>query len=130
VPVHECSYWSIETADWSVDEDGGTLLLTPPDDSAVLRIDTVGAWAPGWNEMLAEARRRAPKDAIIAEVSWGSFAGLRYEGCDADGGFFRTWMLTLGELYLLVSYSCEQCHRGRDLALVDRLLSTLADRRA
>jgi hypothetical protein len=130
LPVHENSYWSIETADWSVDADGGSLLLTPPDDSALLRIDTVGAWAPTWLELRTEARRRAPEGAVVTETCYGPFSGLTYEGCDAEGGYGREWLLTLGELYLVVSYSCEQCHRGRDLALVDRLLSTLTDRRA
>jgi hypothetical protein len=128
--VHECSYWSIETADWAADADGGTLLLTRANDSAMLRIDTVGAWAPPWHDLVAAAKRRAPKGAAIAEARCGPFSGLQYEGCDAEGTFWREWLLTLGELYLVVSYSCEEQHRERDRALVDRLLATLADRRA
>jgi len=128
--VHECSYWSIETADWSADADGGTLVLTPPDDTALLRIDTVGAWAPAWPELVAEAKRRAPEGAVIEETSCGSFSGVRYEGCDGKGIYWRGWLLTLGELYLLVSYSCEAVFRDRDRVLVNRLLSTLTDRRA
>ena len=77
----------METADWSAEADGGTLILTPPDDSAVLRIDTVGAWGPDWNGLLIEARRRAPEGACIESVSCGVFAGLRYEGRDAEGDF-------------------------------------------
>jgi hypothetical protein len=130
LPVHECSYWSIETADWLVEADGGTLLLTPADESALLRIDTVGAWAPAWHDLAAEAKRRALEGTAIGEANCGPFSGLRYEGCDAEGTYWREWMLTLGELYLLVSYSCEERHRDRDRALVDRLLSTLTDRRA
>ncbi len=127
MPVHECSYWSIETADWLPDADGGTLLLAPSDDSALLRIDTVGAWAPGWSGLTAEARRRAPEGAAIETVTCGAFSGLTYEGHDGAGNYWREWLLTLGELFLLVSYSAAE---GRDLALVDHLLSTLADRRA
>ncbi len=130
MPVHECSYWSMETADWLPDADGGTLLLAPMDDSALLRIDTVGAWAPGWNDLLAEARRRALEGAAIEPVICGAFAGLKYEGRAAAGDYCREWLLTLGECFLLVSYSTAEQHRDRDRALVDRLLSTLADRRA
>lgn len=128
--VYECSYWLIETADWSVDADGGTLLLAPTDDSALLRIDTVGAWAPAWDELFAVAQRRAPKGAVIEQTRCGAFSGIRYEGCDVEGEYWREWLLTLGELYLLVRYSCEPQHRDRDRAVVDRLLSTLADNRA
>jgi hypothetical protein len=130
LPVHECSYWSMETAEWLPDADGGTLLLAPPDDSALLRIYTVGAWAPAWNGLLAEARRRAPKGAAIEPVTCGAFSGLKYEGSDAKGDYWCEWLLTLGECFLLVSYSTAKQHRDRDRALVDRLLSTLADRRA
>jgi hypothetical protein len=31
LPVHECSYWSIETGDWVVDADGGTVSIIPFD---------------------------------------------------------------------------------------------------
>ena len=128
--VHECSYWSMETADWMPEADGGTLLLAPPDDSALLRIDTVGAWAPGDRGLTAAARCRAPAGAAIEPVTCGAFSGLRYEGRDAAGNYWREWLLTLGELFLLVSYSASEQHRDRDCALVDWLLSTLSDRRA
>lgn len=128
--VHECSYWSMETGDWLPDAEGGTLLLAPPNDSALLRIDTVGAWAPGWNGLLIEARKRAPSGAAIETVTCGAFSGLKYEGRDAEGAYFREWLLALGECFLLVSYSTAAQHRDRDFALVDFLLSTLADRRA
>jgi len=129
MPLHECSYWSIETADWLADADGGTLLLTPADDSALLRIDTVGAWAPSSCGLAAEARRRAPDGAAIEPVTCGAFSGLRYEGRDAEGNWWREWLLTLGECFLLVSYSTAEQYRVRDRDLVDSLLSTLADRR-
>jgi hypothetical protein len=73
---------------------------------------------------------RAPEGAVIESVTCGAFSGLRYERYDADGSYWREWLLTLGELFLLVSYSAAERHRDRDRALVDRLLSTLADRRA
>jgi hypothetical protein len=120
----------METADWLADADGGTLLLAPPDDSALLRIDTVGAWAPAWNCFLAEGRRRAPAGAAIEPVTCGAFSGLNYEGCDAASEYQRERLLTLGECFLLVNYSRAEQHGDRDRALVDRLLSTLADRRA
>jgi hypothetical protein len=120
----------MEIADWLADADGGTLLLAPPDDSALLRIDTVGAWAPDWSGLLTEARRRAPEGAAIEPVTCGAFSGLAYETRDAEGNYWREWLLTLGELFLLVSYSAAERHRDRDRTLVDRLLSTLADRRA
>ncbi len=127
MPIHECSYWSIETADWVAESDGGTLLLSAPDDSALLRIDTVGAWVPAWHELRAEATRRAP---VIEETDCGPFSGFRFERLDKDGEYLRGWMLTLGEMYLLVSYNCAVELRGRDRVLVDRLLSSLKDRRA
>lgn len=130
VPVHECSYWSMETEDWLVDADGGTLLLAPPDDSALLRIDTVGAWAPNWDGLQIDAQRRAPKGAVIEPVTCGAFSGLKYESCDAEGDYWRQWLLTLGELFLIVSYSADAQFKERDRRFVDRLLSTLADRRA
>jgi hypothetical protein len=130
LPVHECSYWSMEIANWLAEADGGTLLLAPPDDSALLRIDTVGAWAPDWYDLLAEARKRAPESAVIEPVSCGAFSGVKFEGHDAEGEYWREWLLTLGECFLLVNYSTAEEHRGRDRALIDRLLSTLADRRA
>jgi hypothetical protein len=113
-----------------VDVDGGTLLLTAPNESAALRFDTVGAWAPARQELDAEAKRRAPRGAVIEEVTCGPFSGLKYEGCDAEGNYWREWLLTLGELYLVVSYTCWSGLRDRDRNLVDRLLCTLADRRA
>src|SRR5262249_19252 len=119
LPVHECSYWSIDTAGWQADADGGTLLLTPPDESALLRIETSGAWAPTWQELVRDAKRRAPQDAAIQETSCGPFSGLRYEGYDTEGNYWREWLLTLGELCLLVSYSCAGRLRDRDRALVD-----------
>lgn len=130
VPVHECSYWSMETADWRPEGDGGTLLLTSPDDSALLRIDTVGAWAPDAHGLLAEARRRAPAGAAVEPVACGAFAGVRYEGRNDQGEWICEWLLTLGECFLLVSYSAAEQHRDRDRDLVNRLLSTLTDRRA
>jgi hypothetical protein len=120
----------METANWLAEVDGGTLLLAPPDGSALLRIDTVGAWAPDWNGLTAEVRRRAPEGAAIEPVTCGAFSGLTYEARDADGNHWREWLLTLGELFLLVSYSAAERHGDRDRALADRLLSTLADRRA
>ena len=80
--------------------------------------------------MNAETRRRAPEGAVLEPVTCGAFSGLRYEGSDAEGNYCREWLLTLGECFLLVSYSTVEQHRDRDRALVDRLLSTLADRRA
>jgi hypothetical protein len=120
----------METADWLPEADGGTLLLAPPDDSALLRIDTVGAWAPGWSGLTAEARRRAPAGAAIEPVNCGAFSGLSYEGRDAEGSYWREWLLTLGECFLLVTYTAGEQHRDRNRALVNRLLSTLTDRRA
>jgi hypothetical protein len=96
----------------------------------LLRLDTVGAWAPGWGGLTAAARQRAPVGAAIEAVTCGAFSGLSYEGCDAEGTYWREWLLTLGELFLLVSYSAAERLRDRDRALVDCLLSTLADRRA
>jgi hypothetical protein len=118
----------METADWLAEGDGGTLLLTPSDDSALLRIDTVGEWAPDWHGLLAEARKRAPAGAAVDPVTCGAFSGVQYEGRDAEGEWWREWLLTLGECFLLVNYSTVEADRDR--ALVDRLLSTLADRRA
>src|SRR5262245_46433471 len=124
--MHECSYWSMETADWSADVDGGTRLPTPAAEYASLGSVTVGAWAPRWHDVVAEAQRRAPRGATTAEASCGPFSGVTYEGCDAEGTCWREWLLTLGELFLVVSYTCDERHRRRDRALVDRLLSTLA----
>jgi hypothetical protein len=130
LPVSKSSYWSVETGEWSADGDSGTLILTPSDESAVLRIDTICAWAPPWHEMLAQAKRRAPEGAVIKETSFGPFSGVEYEGRDAQGDYWREWLLSLGELYLLVSYSCAYQDRHRDRDLINRLLATLADGRA
>jgi hypothetical protein len=96
--VYQGSYFSIETADWEADGDSGCLLLLPPDESALLRIDVIGAWAPPWREMVATAKSRSPKDATIAEVNCGPFSGLVYEGEGEEGDYWREWLLTLGEL--------------------------------
>jgi hypothetical protein len=130
LPIHECSYWSLETAGWIVEADGGTLLLSAPDDSALLRIDTVGAWAPTWHELRAEAKRRAPARTVVEETDCGPFSGFRFEGLDKDRDYWREWMLTLGETHLLVSYYCAEGLRDRDRVLVDQLLASLEDRRA
>jgi hypothetical protein len=64
------SYWSIGTAGWLPDADGGTLLLAPRNDSALLWIDTVGAWAPDWIGLLAEVhttRRSRSRRRIMSE---------------------------------------------------------------
>jgi hypothetical protein len=129
LPVYQGSYFSIETADWEADGDSGSLSLSPPNESALLRIDASGGWAPSWREIIAVAQKRAPEGTPIEEVSCGPFSGLTYEGCDQED-YFREWLLTLGELFLLAFYTCELRYRDRDRTLIDWLLSTLADRRS
>jgi hypothetical protein len=130
VSLHVGSYWSIETGEWSETfADSSQLVLAPADDSAVLNILTPFEFAPSWRELQAMANRHAPQGTVIEETSCGQFAGLRYEYVK-DTEYGRAWLLTLGELLSMVNYSCDLCHRERDRELVDRMLSTLADRRA
>ena len=129
MPVFKCSYFSIETADWFVNPDAGTLMLTSPDETATLRIDTIGVWAPAWHELVANLKRIAP-NSEVKEASCGVFSGATVEGFDPAGDYARWWALTVGECYLQVTFRCAEVYQDRYRILVGRLLSTLRDCRA
>jgi hypothetical protein len=125
------TYWKIDAADWSRDPDEESFILRPAGLDAELRIDCYDYGKHStWQVLLENARRRAPQGTPIEEVSCGQFAGLHYDYTDVEGDYRREWLLGLAELVLLVTYSCNQEHKARDRAEVDRLLSTLADARA
>jgi hypothetical protein len=131
LPVHRCGYWALDTADWSVEPDGGCAVITPPDASADLRITTCdfgGGLSP--QLLLAWARQRVPVGTPISDVECGQFSVISYELVDAEGMYWREWLLTLAELVLLVSYCCETGNGERHRTVIERMLSTLADNRA
>ena len=129
--VHRCSYWTLDTADWSVEPDGGCAVFTPPDESANLRITTCDFGSGlGWDQLLTWARQRVPAGTSIWEAECGQFAGVGYELVDPEGVYWREWLLTLGDLVLLGTYSCEEGDGERHRAVVERMLSSLVDNRA
>jgi hypothetical protein len=131
MPVHSTSYWTIESGNWTVEPDGGSAVLVPPDESADLRLITCD-FDSGLNQqqLLDWGRQRVPAGIPVNEVKCGQFSGVTYELMDCDGVFWREWLLSLAELVLLVSYCCEQGDGKRHRTEVDRMLSTLTDNRA
>lgn len=131
MPFYRCSYWALDTADWSVEPDGGCAVLAPPDDSADLRITTCDFGA-GLSrlQLLAWARQRVPAGTSIREVECGQFSGFTYELVDGEGAYWREWLLTLAEMVLLVNYCCQEGDGEHHRAAVERILSGLVDNRA
>jgi hypothetical protein len=98
------SYWKIDAGDWSRDPDEDTFFLRPAGLDAELRIDCYDYGKQStWKVLLENAQKRAPQDAPIEEVSCGQFAGLHYDYTDAEGVYWREWLLSLAELVLLVT---------------------------
>jgi hypothetical protein len=129
--VYRCCYWSLDTADWSVEADGGCAVLVPSDESADLRITTCDfGGGLSSEQLLAWARQRAPAGTLLRQESCGQFSGVGYEVVDAQGTYWREWLLSLAELVLLVSYCRADGNAEVQRALVEHMLSTLADNRA
>jgi hypothetical protein len=128
--IYRCSYWALDTADWSVEPDGGCALITPPDESADLRITTCD-FESGLShaQLLAWARQRVPANTSIRQAECGQFSGVTYELVDRKATYWREWLLALAELVVLVSYCCEEGNRDRHRTAVERILSTLIENR-
>ena len=105
-------------------------MLLPPDESGDLQLTTCDFGGGLSRQQLFDwAQQRVPAGTSIREVRCGEFSGVCYELID-DRGYWREWILSLAELVLLVNYNCEQGDGERHRAVVDRMLSTLADNRA
>jgi hypothetical protein len=61
VTIHRSSYWTLDAADWTFEEDGGSAVLTPPDESAKPQILTCD-FGTGLtrNQLVAWAGQRVP----------------------------------------------------------------------
>jgi hypothetical protein len=126
--VYQGETWGIETAGWSISQDGSCITLCPADVDAALQFSAYRKRAGPitQDELLAELRERVPEGISIDPATCGAFRGWSCDYIDEENGnFWRLWNLCNGETNLFVTYNCGGGHRGDHWEVVDWMLSTL-----
>ena len=120
--------WTLELPrGWEASQDNNAVTLAGPKGRGEVHIRlTVRAKGRMTEEDLRKAAGNTlRRDATLRRATCGGFTGLRLEH-QAEGRHRREWWLRAADLMLHVRYECPLADRGREDAMVDGMLATLA----
>ena len=130
--VVETDWWMLDIPDeWEAEQDEETIVIGDEDGVGALELTTLTRESSDvdFSDMDALAGQIVPVDVPGQPAQLGGMAG-RYFQYMEDGDAVREWLLSDGEILLLVTYSCDAENAGLDDASVDDILSTLERRAA
>lgn len=125
--VVETDWWMLDIPDeWEAEQDEETIVIGDEDGVGALELTTLTRESSDvdFGDMDALAAQIVPADIPGTPAQLGGMAG-RYFQYTEDGDAVREWLLSDGEILLLVTYSCDAENAGLDDASVDDILSTL-----
>jgi hypothetical protein len=127
----ETDWWLLDLPDeWEAEQDDETIVIGDEDGVGALEITTLtreNADAD-FSDLSALAEQIVPVSSPGKPVTLGGMAGLYFQ-YQEEGDAVREWLLSDGEILLLITYSCDIENGGLDDATVDDILDTL-DRKA
>ena len=124
--IYQGTIWSIETHDWSLDQDETCVTLTPPEGKAALQFSAHRKRSGGvtTDDLISSLREYVPETTPLVPVRCGTFWGYHGEYLE-EGRCWRMWDLAYGQTELFVTFNCPEEHQHVHRGIVDWLLSTL-----
>ena len=123
----ETDWWLIDLPDeWEAEQDDETIVIGDEDGIGALEITTLtreGSDAD-FNDISGLAKQIVPVDSAGQPVKLADMSGLYFQ-YQEEGDAVREWLVTDGEILLLITYSCDVENAGLDDGTVDDILDTL-----
>lgn len=123
----ETDWWLIDLPDeWEAEQDDETIVIGDEDGIGALEITTLtreGSDAD-FNDIGGLAKQIVPVDSAGQPVKLADMSGLYFQ-YQEEGDAVREWLVTDGEILLLITYSCDVENAGLDDGTVDDILDTL-----
>lgn len=123
----ETDWWLLDLPDeWEAEQDEETIVIGDEDGVGALEITTLtheSSYAD-FSDIQALAKQIVPVTTPGQTITLGRMPGLYFQ-YEEDGDAVREWLVTDGEVLLLVTYSCDVENSGLDDGTVDDILETL-----
>jgi len=123
----ETDWWLLDLPDeWEAEQDDETIVIGDEDGVGALEITTLtreGSDAD-FNDIQALAQQIVPEGLTGHPAKLAGMPGLYFQ-YEEEGDAVREWLITDGEILLLISYSCDIENAGLDDGTVDDILDTL-----
>jgi len=127
VNIVETDYWCLMLpAEWSAEEEDGSVLITDQDGIGELAITTlVRESYYGPETSLSEvAQAESPEVSSWAAAKFGDFSGVTGQFTE-EGAVLQEWYLSHGVALLYCTYACDAADAGMDMPAVEEILGTL-----
>jgi hypothetical protein len=123
----ETDWWLLDLPDeWEAEQDEETIIVGDEDGVGALEITTLthGSTDVDFSDLDALAKEIVPVATPGKAVTLANMPG-RYFQYEEEGDAVREWLITDGEILLLITYSCDIENAGLDDGTVDDILETL-----
>lgn len=123
----ETDWWLLDLPDeWEAEQDEETIVIGDEDGIGALEITTLTRETSDadFSDINALAKQIVPVTSAGKPVELGGMSGLYFQ-YQEEGDAVREWLLSDGEILLLVTYSCDAENAGLDDGTVDDILETL-----
>jgi hypothetical protein len=123
----ETDWWLLDIPDeWEAEQDDETIVIGDEDGVGALEITTLTHESSDadFSDLDALAKQIVPVTTAGATVKLAGMPG-RYFQYEEEGDAVREWLLSDGEILLLITYSCDAENSGLDDGTVDDILDTL-----
>jgi hypothetical protein len=123
----ETDWWLLDLPDeWEAEQDDETIVIGDEDGVGALEITTLtrDQADADFSDISALAKQIVPVETGGKPVALAGMSGLYYQ-YQEEGDAVREWLITDGEILLLITYSCDIENAGLDDATVDDILDTL-----
>lgn len=123
----ETDWWLLDLPDeWEAEQDEETIVIGDEDGVGALEITTLTHETSDadFSDINALAKQIVPVTDAGKPIELGGMSGLYFQ-YQEEGDAVREWLLSDGEILLLVTYSCDAENAGLDDGTVDDILETL-----
>lgn len=123
----ETDWWLLDLPDeWEAEQDDETIVIGDEDGVGALELTTLTRESSDadFSDMQALAEQIVPEGLVGHPVKLAGMAGLYFQ-YEEEGDAVREWLISDGEILLLISYSCDIENAGLDDGTVDDILDTL-----
>lgn len=123
----ETDWWLLDIPDeWEAEQDEETIVIGDEDGVGALELTTLTREDSDvdFDDMDALSAQIVPVEDKGKSVELAGMSG-RYFQYKEEGDAVREWLLTDGEILLLITYSCDADNAGLDDGTVDDILDTL-----
>jgi hypothetical protein len=123
----ETDWWLLDLPEeWEAEQDDETIVIGDEDGVGALEITTLTREESDvdFSDIAALAKQIVPVEAGGKPVALAGMSGLYFQ-YQEEGDAVREWLVTDGEILLLITYSCDIENAGLDDATVDDILDTL-----